>query len=97
MVYVSGSQPGVRIPLGICEKLTGVTQNSKNTHLGRILDLGVRHMPGVTILIWGFPEGYNFDLGVCKYQNFEKPCSMSYPLTTSTTLVFMCHSFFARL
>jgi len=44
--YSSSSQPGVRIPLGVREKLTGGTpnfkNNSKQVYLGRIIDLGVR-------------------------------------------------------
>jgi hypothetical protein len=40
--------------------------------MGRIFDLGVRK--GHTILIWGYAEGYNFDLGVRGYQKVEKPC-----------------------
>ncbi len=35
---------------------------SKEALLGRIFDLGVRK--GHTILIWGYAEGYNFDLGI---------------------------------
>ena len=34
--------------------------------------LGVHE--GDTILIWGYAEGYNFDLGVLEYQNVENPC-----------------------
>ena len=69
-VFRSGSQPGVHIPLGVREKVTGGTQNLKNHSkealLGRIFDLGVRK--GHIILIWGYAECYNFDLGV------ENPC-----------------------
>ncbi len=75
LVYSSGSQPGVRVPLGVPEKLTGGTQNFKNhskgERLGRIFDLGV--CQGDTILIWGYAEGYIFDLGVRQYQKFEMP------------------------
>jgi len=35
--------------------------------------LGVRK--GHTILIWGYAEGYNFDLGVRGYQKVENPWS----------------------
>ncbi len=56
MHYSSGSQPGVRVPLGVREKLTGGTPNfekhSKQVHLGTIFDFG------------GTQRGYNFDLGV---------------------------------
>jgi hypothetical protein len=48
--------------------------NSKEALLGRIFDLGVRE--GHTILIWGYAEGYNFDLGVRGYQKVENPCSI---------------------
>ena len=45
ILYTSGSQPGVRVPLGVHEKLTGNSQISKNhlkeAHFG-------------TILIWGY-------------------------------------------
>jgi hypothetical protein len=48
-------QPGMCVPLGVHVKLTGGTQNVKNhskeAHLGRNFDLGVRE--GHTILIWG--------------------------------------------
>jgi len=33
---------------------------------------GVRK--GDTSLIWRYPEGYNFDLGVREYQKIENPC-----------------------
>ena len=33
--------------------------------------LGVRE--GHTILIWGYAEGYNFNLGVRRYQKVENP------------------------
>ncbi len=46
-------------------------KRSKEDILGRILDLGVRK--GHTILIWGYAEGYNFNLGVRGYQKFESP------------------------
>ncbi len=75
IVWISGSQPGVRVPLGVHEKLTGGTpnlkNNSKQVYLGRIIDLGVRK--GGTILIWGYTEGYNPDLGVREYQKVENP------------------------
>ncbi len=41
--------------------------------MGRIFDLGVRE--GHTILIWGYAEGFNFDLGVRGYQKVENPWS----------------------
>ncbi len=44
IVQISGSQPEVRAPLGVREKLTGGTTNFKNhfkqVYLGRIFDLG---------------------------------------------------------
>ncbi len=56
MHSISGSQPGVRIPLGVREKVTGGTWNLKKCWkegpLGRIFDLGVRK------------KAYNSDLGV---------------------------------
>jgi hypothetical protein len=49
-------QPGVQVPLGVREKLTGGTpnfeNNSKQVLIGRIFYLG------------GTKRGYNFDLGV---------------------------------
>ncbi len=27
-----------------------------------------------TILIWGYIDGYNLDLGVCEYSKVENPC-----------------------
>jgi hypothetical protein len=41
--------------------------------LGRINDLGVRE--GDTVLIWGYAEGYNPDLGVREYQKVENHCT----------------------
>jgi hypothetical protein len=67
MIFISGSQPRVCLPLGVREKLTVGMQNSKNhskeSHMGRIFDLGVRKW--AKILNWGYAEGYSFDLGVC--------------------------------
>jgi hypothetical protein len=75
IVYSSGSQPGVRVPLGVLEKVTGGTRNikkcSKEAFMGRFFYLGVRE--GHIILIWGYTEGYNFDLGVRGYQKDENP------------------------
>jgi hypothetical protein len=55
----------------------GVRQIKKHTekhvYLGRIIDLGVRE--GDTVLIWGYAEGYNPDLGVREYQKVENPWS----------------------
>ena len=45
---------------------------SNEAYLGRIFYLGVREVD--SILIWGYAEGYNFDLGVHKYQKVEDPC-----------------------
>jgi hypothetical protein len=41
----------------------------KETHLGRIFDLGICKLE--TTLTWGYAEGYNFCLGVRKYQKVE--------------------------
>jgi hypothetical protein len=75
IIYSSGSQPRVRVPLGVREKVTGGMQNkkknSKEALLDRIYDLGV--CKGHTILIWGYAKGYNFDLGVRGYQKVENP------------------------
>jgi hypothetical protein len=72
MVY---SQPGVHVPLGVLEKVTGGTQNlkkcSKEAFLSRMFDLGV--CEGHIILIWGYSEGYSYDLGVRGYQKVENP------------------------
>ncbi len=32
------------------------------------------------IFIWGYAEGYNFDLGVREYQKVENPCSTIYKI-----------------
>ncbi len=40
--------------------------------MGGIFDLGVRE--GYTIMIWGYAERYNLDLGVPRYQKVENPC-----------------------
>jgi hypothetical protein len=74
--YISGSQPGVRVPLGVHEKLTGGTPNKKTLKnmfiwVG-LLIWGV--CEGDTVLIWGYAEGYNPDLGVREYQKVENPC-----------------------
>ncbi len=54
--YTSGSQPGVRVPLGVSEKLTGVHQilkTSQNKYIWvELLVWGVRK--GDTTLIWGY-------------------------------------------
>jgi hypothetical protein len=72
--YSSGSQPGVH------EKLTGGMQNlennSKEAYLGIMFHLGVPKRD--TILIWEYAEGYNFDLGIRKYQKVENPWSWSF-------------------
>ncbi len=58
MLYDSGSQPGVCVPIEVREELIGGTQNvkthSKEAHLGRIFDLGVCKKD--TALIWGCAE-----------------------------------------
>jgi hypothetical protein len=55
--------------------------------LGRIFDLGVRE--GHTILIWRYAEGYNFDLGVRRYEKVENPCY------TTLVLDLVCIIFFS--
>ena len=40
--------------------------------MGIMFDQGVRKRG--PILIWGYAERYNFDLGVRKYQKVENPC-----------------------
>jgi hypothetical protein len=56
-------------------KPTGGTPNFKNyskqVNLGRIFVLGVRKED--TILIWGYAERYNPDLGVREYKKVENP------------------------
>ncbi len=52
--------------LGVC-KIIKITQ--KEDYVGGIFYLGVCEM--AIILIWWYAEGYNFDLGVCKYQKVE--------------------------
>jgi hypothetical protein len=39
----------------------------------KIFDFGVCKTG--TIPIWGFPEGYNFDMGVHEYQKVENSCT----------------------
>jgi hypothetical protein len=70
MKWTSGSLLGVR------EEATEGMQYFKKTHsneafFGRIFYLGVRERD--TSLIWGCAVGYNFDLGVPKYQKVENP------------------------
>ncbi len=52
-----------------CAKLK--KKHSNEAYLGLIFYLGVRK--GDTSLIWGYTEGYNFDLGVGEYQKVENP------------------------
>ncbi len=40
--------------------------------MGILFDQGVRKRG--PIIIWGYAERYNFDLGVRKYQKVENPC-----------------------
>jgi hypothetical protein len=47
-------------------------KSSKEALLAMIFYLGLRE--GHTILIWGYAEGYNFDLGVRGYQKVKNPC-----------------------
>jgi hypothetical protein len=44
LVYISGSQPGVRVPLGVGEKVTGVRKIKKKTQKKPVW---------VEFLIWG--------------------------------------------
>ncbi len=78
--YISGSQPGVHVPLGVREKLTGGMQSfgnySKKAHLGAIFIWGVREED--TTLIWGYAEGDSLDLEIRKYQKGENPCTIPY-------------------
>jgi hypothetical protein len=46
-------------------------KHPKDTHLGKILDLGVRE--GEPTLILGYAECENVDLGVRGYQKVENP------------------------
>jgi hypothetical protein len=51
-------------------------QNLKNLHQMKLILVeffiwGVHK--GDTVLIWGYAEGYNFYLGVGKYQKIENP------------------------
>jgi hypothetical protein len=74
--------------LGVREKLTRGTRNSKNyskeSHLGLIFDLGVREW--ARIMIWGYAEGYSFDLGVPQYEKVENPWCRSF---SSALLTFL--------
>jgi hypothetical protein len=65
MAYCSGSQPGVCVSIGVREWLTGGMQFQK------ALERNSQMNKGYTILIWGYAEGYNFDLGVREYQKVE--------------------------
>ncbi len=80
-----GSRIMVSIVLGVHEKDTGGMQNfkkcSKEALLGRIFNLGVGKEH--TILIWGYAEGYNFDLGVLGYQKVENPKAKGIRFTSS--------------
>jgi hypothetical protein len=59
-------------------------KHSKVAHMGIIFDLEVRK--GDTTMIWGYAEGYNFDL-LCKCQKVENPCNKV--ITTLNILVEM--------
>jgi hypothetical protein len=48
-------------------------KHSKQVNLGIIFDWGVREED--TILIWGYAEEYNPDLGVREYKKVENPCT----------------------
>jgi hypothetical protein len=65
----------VRRPQGVREEPVGLPKikktHSNEAYLGRIFYLGVGK--GDTSLIWGYTEGYNFDLGVREYQKVENP------------------------
>ncbi len=65
----------MRRPQGVREEPIGVRKknHSNEAYVGRIFYLGVRE--GDTSLIWGYAEGYNFDLGVREDQKVENPCS----------------------
>ena len=49
-----------------------IKKHLKEDYMGIMFDHGVRKRG--PILIWGYAERYNFDLGVRKYQKVENPC-----------------------
>jgi hypothetical protein len=49
-----------------------IKKHPKEDYMGIMFDQGVRKRG--PILIWGYAERYNFDLGVRKYQKVENPC-----------------------
>ncbi len=75
-------------------KPTGGTPNFKNyskqVNLGRIFVLGVREED--TILIWGYAERYNPDLGVREYKKVENPCPMLF-IKNVLLYVIISHKF----
>ena len=90
MIYISDSQPGTRVPLGVCFKFTGGTQADcrkvttfKSMGKEPILVFLVPKLSH--FFIWGynlcqfFIQGYTewvqHDLGVREYQKVENPWS----------------------
>jgi hypothetical protein len=55
-----------------------IKNHLKEDYMGIMFDQGVRKRG--PILIWGYTERYNFDLGVRKYQKVENPCIKRLPL-----------------
>jgi hypothetical protein len=73
----AGSSQGVR------NQFRGDQQNykkhPKEDYMGIMFDQGVRKRG--PILIWGYAERYNFDLGVRKYQKVENPWFRQFKLS----------------
>ncbi len=69
MLYVSGSQPGIHVPMGVRKQFAGGTQKNRN-HI-KISSLRGKQKEFLgyakrSILIWGYANRVHFDLGVRK-------------------------------
>jgi hypothetical protein len=66
MLYTSGSQPGVRVPLGVRKQFIGVRGNIIHIKISPIKEKQ-KEFWGYekrSILIWGYAKRVHFDLGV---------------------------------
>ncbi len=76
MTQSSDSQPGVCIPprYATSSRKKQLKSRKKSTFIVVWVDFSDFWVSKRgTILIWGYPEGYNFGLGVPDYLNVENP------------------------
>jgi len=75
----------VRRPEGVREEATGVHKIKKKTQIKLFwiyfFFFWGGGWGGGKSFFWGGGVGFNFGLGVHKYQKIENPCTMAYPLT----------------